>query len=457
MRLIPSNAIDIGQRAEQQDDFGFSDPSNATFTAHGGLLAVVVDGMGGVAHGRASAQAAKAAFLQAYESKSQNETIPEALERSLHAGNQAVLQLGRQAGDYRSVGATLSAAVVWNGQLFWISVGDSALFVVRATRFQRMTVAHEVSDNEQGSMVSSFLGLESLTQIDRSASPVMLQPGDRVLACSDGLFKTLPETEVVRIVASVSPDSIAHELVQQVLALRVADQDNVTALVIACEEEGAAAWKGGAATSGGKSRRGVMVGALVAVLVLAIAGGAYGWYWYRGKQQKQVTDLIEAARASFRAGNCAEVKKSADQLATLGSTLPDAKRPTDWNDQCTKAAGQKQKVDAAYVEVGKLEKVGTADQRDMRIARWEGVKKEYVTLKSMFADDTAIDQHADERIKAIDQDIADLKSQELPQKAPTGGRAAPARKIGSQVPEESEKKAPTPSDGSAQQPGPTQK
>ena len=51
MRHLPAHAQHIGSRRYQQDSFGFADPDDDDFLAHGGFLAVLCDGMGGMEHG----------------------------------------------------------------------------------------------------------------------------------------------------------------------------------------------------------------------------------------------------------------------------------------------------------------------------------------------------------------------------------------------------------------------
>ncbi|MFL6414852.1 MAG: PP2C family protein-serine/threonine phosphatase, partial [Bryobacteraceae bacterium] len=139
MKFLPGNAQHIGARSEQQDSFGFSDPSNAAFVAHAGVAAVVADGMGGLANGKAASQTASKTFLQAYESKVSSETIPDALLRSLQVANNAVLALARQI---EGVGTTLAAAVTSEQGLFWISVGDSRVYLLREDAIQCVTTDH---------------------------------------------------------------------------------------------------------------------------------------------------------------------------------------------------------------------------------------------------------------------------------------------------------------------------
>ena len=46
MQIVLGACQHIGSRKEQQDDFGFSDIENLIFVRHGGVLAVLTDGMG---------------------------------------------------------------------------------------------------------------------------------------------------------------------------------------------------------------------------------------------------------------------------------------------------------------------------------------------------------------------------------------------------------------------------
>src|ERR1700741_5013270 len=109
-KFIPGNSQHLGARDEQQDSFGFSDPDDAEFVAHAGLLAVVADGMGGMAQGKMASKAAVDTFLRAYMSKTPGESIPAALSRALKEAASTVLSLGRENGLQDEIGTTLVAA-----------------------------------------------------------------------------------------------------------------------------------------------------------------------------------------------------------------------------------------------------------------------------------------------------------------------------------------------------------
>src|SRR5271155_2434553 len=133
MSFLPGNAQHIGARSSQQDSFGFGDPEDKAFLAHGGFVAVVCDGMGGMEHGDLASRTAVRTFLDAYGRKSPAESIPDALERSVREANDRVVEMAHHLGAAESVGTTLVAATVLdsgpeNKSMYFISVGDSGLF-----------------------------------------------------------------------------------------------------------------------------------------------------------------------------------------------------------------------------------------------------------------------------------------------------------------------------------------
>src|SRR5258708_13115731 len=131
MRFLPGNAQHIGARHSQQDSFGFADPDDQAFISHGGFLAVVCDGMGGMEHGDAASRAAVKAFLDAYQRKTPEESIPAALERAVRVANDQVVALAHGLGMSEGVGTTLVAAALLDTSMYFISGGDSGLFHAR--------------------------------------------------------------------------------------------------------------------------------------------------------------------------------------------------------------------------------------------------------------------------------------------------------------------------------------
>jgi PPM family protein phosphatase len=254
MRIIPGNAQHIGSRKEQQDDFGFSDIGNVTFINHGGILAVIADGMGGLARGREASLIAKQAMLQEYDRKSVHKTVPQALIRALSVANAAVVEMASKAGLEGQTGSTLVAAVIKDDELHWVSVGDSRIYLYRRGQLIQLTTDHDygrqlaqevaagnlspavAAAHPQRQALTSYLGLPFLSEINRNEDPVILEEGDRILLCSDGLYKTVPEDEIVKFLDRESQPA-ADGLVEATLARGRTNQDNVTVAILACEPD----------------------------------------------------------------------------------------------------------------------------------------------------------------------------------------------------------------------------
>jgi len=253
MRFLPANAQHIGARSEQRDSFGFSDPEDRPFVAHAGIAAVVADGMGGLANGSAASSAAVQAFLKTYESKEPEESVPDALLRSIESANLAVTSVCRKSGGSYSAGTTLAAVAVHEDCLYWVSAGDSRVYLLRDGDIVRLTADHiyaadlaaevdkgritreEAFSHPERESLTSYLGLDKLPRVDRSRKAFPLMLNDTVLICSDGLYRTLPDEDIAASLDK-DPRKTCDALVERTIAKNNARQDNVTVIALRCTE-----------------------------------------------------------------------------------------------------------------------------------------------------------------------------------------------------------------------------
>ena len=252
MRFLPANAQHIGARRSQQDSFAFGDPTDSEFIAHAGFVAVVCDGMGGMEFGDTASRTAARAFLDAYQSKAPEETIPDALERSVRAANDQVVSVAHKYGLSEGMGTTLIATALHETSLYFISVGDSGVFVLSDGQLQMINRPHvfanlldaavergalspaDAENHPERESLTSFIGAESLDEIDHNREPYLLKENDVVLLASDGLFKTLSTGEILACLHG-DPQSWPDALVEQTMAKQRDHQDNVTVLAIAMQ------------------------------------------------------------------------------------------------------------------------------------------------------------------------------------------------------------------------------
>ena len=291
MGFAAGNAQHIGAREEQQDAFGFSDPSDKGFVAHGGLLGVVADGMGGLANGQEASLAAVRTFLSAYQDKSPREPIADALLRSLNEANRAVVQLANRVRSKDGVGSTLVAAVLHQNSLYWISAGDSRIYLLRGNRLTQLTADHTYGkqlnqqvaqgkislaaakgDAERGSL-TSYLGDPVVKEVDRNLRPFPVNAGDVVVACSDGLYRALNDQEMAAVLGDDLQDA-CEALIQQAVAKGRPQQDNLTVVAMKYPSNG----------KGDRRRKRTRVLLLVLIgLLLSIAAA----YWYRDRAARR--------------------------------------------------------------------------------------------------------------------------------------------------------------------------
>ena len=276
----------------------WADPKDRAFLAHGGFLAVLCDGMGGMEHGDIASQTAVQAFLEAYARKTLGETIPAALERSAREANARVIEAALNLGLKEGVGTTLVAAVLHAGFLYFISVGDSAVFHVRDGRVLMVNRHHvfanlldqavargqisrtEAAQHPERESLTSFIGIHELQEIDHNLAPWPVVGGDTILLASDGMFKTLDTAEIQACLRG-HPQSWPQALVSRTLDQGRPTQDNVTVVSVTLDTGALGEWVPGpadlvpAATSA--LRRRWVLAAAVLMLVAAVLGGV--WYF----------------------------------------------------------------------------------------------------------------------------------------------------------------------------------
>lgn len=314
MQIIPGNAQHIGSRQEQQDDFGFSDIDNSIFVSHGGVLALLTDGMGGLAKGREASLIAKNAMLTQYEQKSVSEPIPEALDRSLIAANGAVLEMARLDGREGEVGTTLVAAVIKDNELYWVSVGDSRIYLWRHGNLRQLSTDHdfkmhlskevlngnisleEAENHPERDALVSYLGLQELTEVDRNEEPLILEVGDRILLCSDGLYNAISEEEISQLISD-HPQDAADALIEAVISKGKHNQDNVTVAILACEPDNKLESPSQLQmTTTFRKKRGFVLIVVISILLLSILGFCIAYYFITYQSQTQPNINGDAAK-----------------------------------------------------------------------------------------------------------------------------------------------------------------
>lgn len=291
-----------GDRPRQEDDYGvFELPPELEA---GDLLLVLADGMGGERAGSHASTLAVRSFIELYDTVPAD-TIPERLEQTLTAVNERMaLEVATDPGSLAGMGCTLLAVVLDREGLYWISVGDSPLWLWRRGRLQRLNQDHayrsvlasqvaagEISAAEaaqhpdRNALISAVTG-EELSLVDLSPHAHSLRRGDQILLASDGLL-TLDEAEIAAALTKTKADANpCQRLLNAVTAHQRPHQDNVTVL-----------WAQLAPSSFDQTLqrlRGRLL-MLAGLLVLLAAGSGWWWVVYQSIPTVNVGAVVSAS------------------------------------------------------------------------------------------------------------------------------------------------------------------
>jgi serine/threonine protein phosphatase PrpC len=248
MKLYFTGATDTGMIRSSNQDAYCVDPEGRFF--------VVADGMGGHAGGQeASSIATKVVqdYLSAHWQDSQ--TSAALLEQAIRKANQAILQ-DQQAHPERSDMGTTIVVVAFRSvpgqenhstQPWCAHVGDSRLYRLRGAKLDQITEDHTwvnratkmgVIQPEQSRthpwrhVLSQCLGRKDLQQIDIQEFEV--QPGDRLLLCSDGLTEELPDDLIAGHLKKIRACEMAAQTLISAAKER-GGRDNITVVIVATD------------------------------------------------------------------------------------------------------------------------------------------------------------------------------------------------------------------------------
>ena len=234
-----------GGREKNEDRMGYC------YTRNSGLF-LLADGMGGHPAGEIAAQIALQTIASAYqkETGSEIEDIQAFFKAAVMEAHHQILRYASEHHMLDTPRTTLVAAIVQGGFAHWVHCGDSRLYLVRAGELVVRTRDHSYLEQQQdagraGSLPPSVnrnvlytcLGSPAKPVFDL-AGPVPLEQGDKLLLCSDGLWGTLEESDIVRQLSQKPVSQSAPELTEKALLKAGSQSDNVTLLALEWESAG---------------------------------------------------------------------------------------------------------------------------------------------------------------------------------------------------------------------------
>jgi protein phosphatase len=143
------------------------------------------------------------------------------------------------------MGTTMTAVVVVNNKMYYAHVGDSRGYIISGNKISQFTQDHSYVDNlvragiiseeealthPKRNVITRAIGISSDLNVDVSQHYKILEKGQYVLLCSDGLFKIVSDQEILNVVSTIqTPVESCNKLLE--IANARGGPDNITVLV----------------------------------------------------------------------------------------------------------------------------------------------------------------------------------------------------------------------------------
>ena len=90
-----------------------------------------------------------------------------------------------------------------------------------------------MEEQKRANALISYLGLGGISRIELNISPFRLEPGDQILLCSDGLYRSVSEERIREILEmDLGEEGKAEALIQEAQENGKEKQDNTSVIVI---------------------------------------------------------------------------------------------------------------------------------------------------------------------------------------------------------------------------------
>lgn len=235
----------VGTRANQEDS------ADLRVFKHG-ICAVLCDGMGGIKGGETASTECVRIMLETADTVQHCDEgiISAVLQRQAIKADRYISSLQDMEKRRLQCGTTLLCAVVREEHLYFVSVGDSHIYLLRGNTIELLTEEHNyladlmqrVADGEMDyedavnhpkrEALTSYIGIGNLPKLHVITAPIPLQKGDSILMCSDGLYRALSDEEILHIITeNTSVEAAADALIRAVEERDLPKQDNTTLIL----------------------------------------------------------------------------------------------------------------------------------------------------------------------------------------------------------------------------------
>ena len=228
--MIFASTSNIGLiRKENQDALGY-------LKTDSGELFVVCDGVSGLPNGALASKTVVDSILAVFSSNSKGR--PEIqVQTAMQKAQNAIMNTNP-----KPLGTTAVAVYLLEGTAYTGWCGDSRIYHFRDHDICWMSRDHNVLHdilNKGGSRGSIFLNPQALNRFFGSEFEVksefysfIVEPGDQILLCSDGLSNFLMEPDIIHAITNNSPQDASGLMKRKLFTEEIGAPDNFTWYII---------------------------------------------------------------------------------------------------------------------------------------------------------------------------------------------------------------------------------
>jgi protein phosphatase len=263
LQLDSAAFTDPGRKRELNQDVVFHQSAQTDQDETIGLF-LVCDGMGGHRAGEIASRIAvdsitadlaglftsDVTISNQEQTRSSQLTMAQKIEAAIVKANQEIRQYSQNHPDQAlDLGTTVTLALVYGAKAHIANVGDGRAYIWREGQVVQITRDHslaaqlaqqgiideaEIPHHPRSNIILRALGVDDEIKID--VFEWHLQPGDKLLLCSDGLWKSIGDP--IELAQWLNQETTAAALCQQLVAQAKArdGSDNISAIVAIINE-----------------------------------------------------------------------------------------------------------------------------------------------------------------------------------------------------------------------------
>lgn len=248
MRIISAGATDRGRKRTNNED---------SFLALDGMhLFAVADGVGGNEGGEEASGIAVETLREVVPDMLAAgdrtppagagrgaDREPAALRYAVTLANRRILDAAALKPALAGMGTTLTTLLLSGSRAILAHIGDSRAYLLRSGRLRQLTDDHslvaeqvkaglltpeQARTSSHRNVITRALGIGE--DVAPDVQELVLQPGDRLLLCSDGLTEMVLDRDIAKVLAKHPPAQAVRKLIDAANAS--GGVDNITAVVV---------------------------------------------------------------------------------------------------------------------------------------------------------------------------------------------------------------------------------